>query len=241
MSGALSLIFSLTGGLWYARYYYNNVNYWVCSSQSTDSFFSPRCSVVKIVPSNTLRNNYNSTQYNTQNSSLPNADLGLWRYKNIDLNGSSSWEQNNTFEIRDECVAYSSFVVKDSMWSTAIATLVASYAIGVLLTSMLLLSICGLRLSKRALTVIGILYMIVCNVLQGLSFLVMDSNLCHRSKDESLIYALQLQGVYKPGCSISQGGILILIGMVFNTVTGVLCLTSKVKDGYGSRRWHGEL
>ncbi|GKZ00514.1 hypothetical protein MPSEU_001003800 [Mayamaea pseudoterrestris] len=201
IGGFMSLIFSLSGGLW--------------------------CRVVAIAPNHSFSDIGTSNGTQSQGlEDLPYRNLGLWKQQDIDYAGTVVDEssQNVAVVFSSSCVDYPDSLASDSMWKAAIGLQTATYVLSTVLSCVLVVSLCGCRMSVARMRLIGLLFVVGCSLFQGLTFLIFRSNLCSSQLTSTTFGMLQAAGIYESSCTLGRGGILICLAVAGYFVTGLLCL-----------------
>jgi hypothetical protein len=136
--------------------------------------------------------------------------------------------QDKEVIVEDECKSFldEDFVNADPKWTAAVALHVIGMAIGVLICLLLILSML-FEWSSNHYRMTGCVWIIICTMFTGMTFIALDSNLCF---DNPVIRELDIIELYKTDCEIGSGSIMLIIGVVGLFLTGVMTCFIKGED-----------
>jgi hypothetical protein len=138
----------------------------------------------------------------------------------------------NEFDVEitmeDECISFldDDYVSLDTKWRSAIVLHTIGIGWGVLICIGLILSMCC-EWSSNFYRMSGCGWILICTLFTGLTFLVLDSELC---TDNPVLENKQIQDKYYDDCKLGSGSILLIIGIVGLLLTGVMTCVISGKD-----------
>lgn len=205
MLGLIGLILSLTGGCW-------------CT--------------LGTLPVNESFTINNSTP--TWLSAVSDVQFGLFGLQEVVIEGYSTDPDTLTLTIYTNtlCVDYPSGVSRDGSWSAAYGLQITTFVLTGIATMVLLASLCCLPLPGKAMSMMGVVFILAGVLFQGLVFLFYQSNLCVDNPIPQLGY-LQDLGVYQKDCKLGSAGIILIVAIVFFFLTGIACcyVAKSAKNG----------
>jgi hypothetical protein len=130
--------------------------------------------------------------------------------------------------VEDECISFldDNYVSLDTKWRSAIVLHMIGIAWGILVCIFLIVSLfcsypsCCYQCS-------GCAWILICTLFTGLTFLVLDSELC---TDNPVLNDFEIQDKYEDGCEIGSGSIVLIIGIAGLFLTGVMSCAISGKD-----------
>jgi hypothetical protein len=161
------------------------------------------CQSIKLVP---LRDD-------SGDSVLEPVQFGMWYRQEVQLN-----EVNGKFFVREVCVEYISKSDIDAPWKTARAFSILVLISGGLVTCFLWIAPC-LFYPSHAQWNLQALVLLFCTFGQGLTFLVLNSNVCSDSSIALAGLPSASQLLYEDECTWDAGSTANVVGTVFWFVT----------------------
>jgi hypothetical protein len=130
----------------------------------------------------------------------------------------------------------------DNKWKAAIVLQVVSWVIGLILVVALFVSTC-VPYSPHVFGIIGLGFVLVCCLFEGMIFLVFDSILC---TDNPVLSFLGVEENYNNECGLGYGSSMIFIALFGYFFTGITCCclggrSGVAKDGISSAKLDEEL
>jgi hypothetical protein len=107
----------------------------------------------------------------------------------------------------------------DNKWKAAIVLQVVSWVIGLILVVALFVSTC-VPYSPHVFGIIGLGFVLICCLFEGLIFLVFDSILC---TDNPVLAYLGVEENYDTECGLATGSSMIFIALFGYFFTGIAC------------------
>jgi hypothetical protein len=130
--------------------------------------------------------------------------------------------------VDDECLSFldDNYVSLDTKWRSAIVLHMIGVGWGVLICIFLIVSLfCSFPSCCYQCSGCG--WILICTLFTGLTFLVLDSELC---TDNPVLNKFEIQDKYEDGCKIGSGSIVSIIGIVGLFLTGVMSCAISGKD-----------
>jgi hypothetical protein len=129
---------------------------------------------------------------------------------------------------QDECSSFlnDDYVKLDTRWRSTMVLQMIGIAVGALICVGLLVSICC-EWSSNFYRMTGCVWILICTLFTGLSFLILDSILC---TDNPYLREMEIQQFYDKDCKIASGSIMLIIGIVLMFLTGLVSCAIKGND-----------
>jgi hypothetical protein len=145
--------------------------------------------------------------------------FGLFFIKKYELIGTI----NQQLVFVNTCINYPDEIydtsILDSKWQAAIVLQIVSWAIGLILIINLFASVC-VPYSPHTFVLIGLGFVLICCLFEGLIFLVFESLLC---TDNPVLDFLGVQENYETECKLGNGSSMAFISLFGYFITGLAC------------------
>jgi hypothetical protein len=131
--------------------------------------------------------------------------------------------------VEDECKTFldDDYVSLDTKWRSTIVLQIIGVAVGILICVVKLFSLCCRAWSTNFYRMTGCVWIFICTLFTGLSFLILDSKLC---KDNPVLKEMGIQDLYENDCRIASGSIMLIMGITGCFLTGVVSCLIKGND-----------
>jgi hypothetical protein len=166
---------------------------------------------------------YRCTTFQIKSDSA-NTDLGRFETFEFGLFFIQKYEfvgtLNQDLVFVSTCVEYPDDLdTLDTKWKTAIVLQVVSWVIGLILIVALFVSTC-VPYSPHVFGIIGLGFVLVCCLFEGLIFLVFSSVLC---TDNPVLAFLGVEENYSNECELGNGSSMVFIALFGYFFTGITC------------------
>jgi hypothetical protein len=145
-------------------------------------------------------------------------EFGLFFIQKYELVGTI----NQELVFVSTCIAYPDEIdtsTLDSKWKAAIVLQIVNWVIGLILIINLFVSAC-VPYSPHTFGLIGLGFVLICCLFEGLIFLVFDSILC---TDNPVLDLLGVQENYETECTLGYGSSMVFISLLGYFITGLTC------------------
>jgi hypothetical protein len=131
--------------------------------------------------------------------------------------------------VESECKTFldEDFVKLDTKWRSTIVLQIIGVAMGALICVVKLFSMTCSAWSTNFYRMTGCVWILICTLFTGLSFLILDSKLC---TDNPVLKELDIDNLYENSCRLASGSIMLIIGIVGMFLTGVVSCFIKGND-----------
>jgi hypothetical protein len=159
-------------------------------------------------------------------SDSPNSELGRFETFEFGLFFIQKYELvgtvNQELVFISTCIDYPDEIgssALDSKWKAAIVLQIVSWVSGLILTVNLFVSVC-VPYSPHTFGFIGLGFILICCLFEGLIFLVFDSILC---TDNPVLDFLGVEENYETECKLGNGSSMVFISLFGYFITGLAC------------------
>jgi hypothetical protein len=166
-------------------------------------------------------------------SDSPNTDLGRFETFEFGLFFIRKYELvgtvNQELLFINTCIEYPDDIsTLDKKWRAAIILQIASWVIGLILIVALFVSACMGPYPPHAFGIIGLGFVLICCLFEGLIFLVFDSTLC---TDNPVLAFLGVEENYNTECGLGNGSSMVFISLFGYFITGLICCCLGGRNG----------